>query len=176
MIQIPDNIQELKAYKPGKSIAEIVHEFSLTKTAVLWNNENNFGCSPKAKQRIREAANELYLYSDPLSIKLRTQIAKHNGITTDHVVVGNGSEGIMAYIMRAFVRPGDLVVTSENTFIGFQILAKGAGADLIATKRTDDYRYDVDAMIQVINENTKVIYIANPEFCSSNIYISLKIG
>ena len=61
MIRIPDNIHELKVYKPGKSIAQIVEELNLTKTAVLWNNENNFGCSPKAKIRMAEAMDNLYL-------------------------------------------------------------------------------------------------------------------
>lgn len=162
MIQIPDNIQELKAYKPGKSIAEIVHEFSLTKTAVLWNNENNFGCSPKAKQKIREAANELYLYSDPLSLKLRTQIAKHNGVTTEQVVVGNGSEGIMQNMMRAFCNGDDEVLTFQGTFVIIYVWSKLNSTPCKKVSLTKDYGFDLNQILQQITEKTKIIYLSNP--------------
>lgn len=50
MIQIPENITELKSYKPGKPLSQVIEELGLTEVAVLWNNENNFGPSPKAME------------------------------------------------------------------------------------------------------------------------------
>jgi histidinol-phosphate aminotransferase len=69
----------------------------------------------------------------------------------------------MGYIVRAFLQPNEEVVTSENTFIGFLILAKSVGAKLIQVPRGADYKYDVVAMAKKINENTKIVYIANPD-------------
>ena len=68
----------------------------------------------------------------------------------------------MGNIARAFIQPGDEILTSEKTFIGFNILARSAGANLVQVPMTVDYRYDVKALASSINENTKIIYIANP--------------
>ena len=68
----------------------------------------------------------------------------------------------MAYIARAFLQPNDEVLTCDNTFIGFYILARSVGAKLNKVPLTDDYRFDVKALAANITENTKVIYIANP--------------
>ncbi|MEX0799555.1 MAG: aminotransferase class I/II-fold pyridoxal phosphate-dependent enzyme, partial [Bacteriovoracaceae bacterium] len=80
-----------------------------------------------------------------------------------NIILGNGSEGIMGYIAKSFIQPGDEVLTAEKTFIGFHILATGAGAKIVTTKRTPDMRYDVKALANKVNENTKVLYIANPD-------------
>lgn len=62
-----------------------------------------------------------------------------------------------------FLQPDEEVVTSENTFIGFLILAKSVGAKLIQVPRRPDYKYDVEAMAKKITPNTKIVYIANPD-------------
>ena len=50
-----------------------------------------------------------------------------------------------------------------NTFIGFHILATAAGAKVVTVPRTADMRYDVKELAKAVNENTKVLYIANPD-------------
>ena len=162
MIRIPDNIHELKAYKPGKSIAQIVEELKLTKTAILWNNENNFGCSPKAKSRMAEAMDNLYLYSDPLSTSLRTQIARENGIQADQVVVGNGSEGIMQNLMRAFCKGDDEVLTFKGTFVIIYVWSMLNDTPCKKVPLSDVYGFDLNLIIEQITDKTKVIYLSNP--------------
>lgn len=162
MIRIPDNIQELKAYKPGKSIAQIVEEFNLTRTAVLWNNENNFGCSPKAKLKMAEAMDDLYLYSDPLSTSLRTQIACANGIQPAQVVVGNGSEGILQNLMRAFCRGNDEVLTFQGTFVIIYVWSKLNDTPCKKVPLTDAYGFDLNPILDQITDKTKVVYLSNP--------------
>ena len=68
----------------------------------------------------------------------------------------------MANIFRTFVRPGDEILTSEKTFIGFFVLARGSGSKLITTPLTEDFRFDVKKIAAQIHQNTKIIYIANP--------------
>jgi histidinol-phosphate aminotransferase len=162
MIRIPDNIQELTAYKPGKSIEQIVEELNLTKTAVLWNNENNFGCSPKAKIKMAEAMDHLYLYSDPLSTPLRTQIARENGIQPEQVVVGNGSEGIMQNLMRAFCKGDDEVLTFQGTFVIIYVWSMLNDTPCKKVPLTDAYGFDLNPILEQITDKTKVIYLSNP--------------
>lgn len=162
MIRIPENIQELKAYKPGKSISEIVDELGLTRTAVLWNNENNFGCAPNAKLKMAEAMDELYLYSDPLSTRLRTKIANLNGISPDQVAVGNGSEGIMQNMMRAFCKDDDEVLTFQGTFVIIYVWSKLNDTACKTVPLTKDYGFDLNPILDQITDKTKVIYLSNP--------------
>lgn len=162
MIRIPENIQELKAYKPGKSIAEIVEELNLTKTAVLWNNENNFGCSPKAKEAMTKEMDGLFLYSDPLSTQLREKIAANNGIASNQVVVGNGSEGIMQNMMRAFCSGEDEVLTFQGTFVIIYVWSKLNDSPCKMVPLTKDYGFDLNPILDQITEKTKVIYLSNP--------------
>jgi histidinol-phosphate aminotransferase len=95
--------------------------------------------------------------------QLKTALSELYHLKPQNIILGNGSEGIMGYIVRAFLQPNEEVVTSENTFIGFLILAKSVGAKLIQVPRRSDYKYDVEAMAKKINDNTKIVYIANPD-------------
>lgn len=162
MVKIPQNIQELKSYNPGKSIAEIIADYGLQETAILWNNENNFGASPMAQQEIAKAAIDTCVYPDPLSLELRGLIAKENNRTVEEVVVGNGSEAIMSNMFKAFCEPGDQVLTSEGTFVAIYIWAKSSNIPCVKVPLTAQYGFDVESIVNAIGPKTKIIYIANP--------------
>jgi histidinol-phosphate aminotransferase len=83
-------------------------------------------------------------------------------LKNENIILGNGSEGIMAYIARAFIKPGQEVLTSQNSFIGFSIIVRSVGAHLKTVPLTNDYRFDVAALAKNITDKTKVIYICNP--------------
>ena len=162
MVKIPQNIQELKSYNPGKSIAEIIADYGLQETAILWNNENNFGASPKAQAAIAKAATETSVYPDPLSLELRGLIAEQNNRTVEEVVVGNGSEAIMSNMFKAFCEPGDQVLTSEGTFVAIYIWAKSSNVPCVKVPLNAQYGFDVESIVNAIGPKTKIIYIANP--------------
>ncbi len=159
---VPDYIRNLKTYQAGKPIDEVAREKGLNKISKMASNENPLGPSPFAIKEMTQALWDLHRYPDMHAHKLKTALSKLYKLKKENIILGNGSEGIMGYIARAFLAPGDEVLTSENTFIGFYILARSAGAKLVTTPLTSDYRYDVKAIANQIHENTKVIYIANP--------------
>lgn len=68
----------------------------------------------------------------------------------------------MAYVARAFIQAGQEVLTSENTFIGFNIIMRSVGAQIKTVPLTSDYRFDVVALGKAITAKTKAIYICNP--------------
>ena len=113
-------------------------------------------------ETLKDTVNRLNFYPDMNAYDLKESLAKKYSLEHDNIILGNGSEGIISYIMKSFVAPGSKIVTSEATFIGFQILAKGVGANLVQTPLTSDMRFDVDAIIEACCEETRVIYIANP--------------
>ncbi len=161
-IEIPEHIQQLRSYKPGKPIEQVVEELGLKETAILWNNENNLGPSPKAMEAIRSELQHSHLYPDPTASRLRAEIATREGISADQVVVGNGSEAILGNIFQGFFGPEDVLLTSEGTFVAVYIWAQSHNRPVVKIPLREDYSFDLDKMAAAIDEHTKVIYIANP--------------
>ncbi len=159
---VPDYLEELQTYQSGKPIEELAREKKLTRISKLASNENPLGPSPFAIKAMTVGLWDVHRYPDMNAYHLVSSLCKLYNLTPENIIIGNGSEGIMGNIARAFIQPGDEILTSEKTFIGFNILAKSAGANLVTTPMTVDFRFDVDQMAKKINENTKIIYIANP--------------
>lgn len=160
---IPEYLDKLKVYQAGKPIEEVAREKGLTKITKLASNENPLGPSPFAIREMTNALWDTHRYPDMHATDLKNKIAELYKVKNENIILGNGSEGIMAYIAKSFIQPGDEVLTAENTFIGFHILATGAGAKIVTVPRTPDMRYDVKALAEKVNDNTKVLYIANPD-------------
>lgn len=159
---VPTYIKELKVYQAGKPIDELAREKNLKKITKIASNENPLGPSPFALRSLTEKLWEVHRYPDMHSFALKSRLAELYKLKLGNIILGNGSEGIMAYIVRAFLGPDQEVITSENSFIGFTILARSVGAFIKTVPLTADYRCDVQKISKEINENTKVIYIANP--------------
>lgn len=160
---VPDYIEKLEVYQAGKPIDELAREKGLTKISKLASNENPLGPSPFAIREMTNALWDVHRYPDMFAHQLKNSLCNLYRLKPQNIILGNGSEGIMGYIVRAFLQPNEEVVTSENTFIGFLILAKSVGAKLIQVPRQADYKYDVVAMSKQITPNTKIVYIANPD-------------
>lgn len=164
MISIPSYIEELRAYKPGLPVPVLKEALSLDRIAVLWNNENNFGMPPKAREAMLETVEISNLYPDPTSELLRQRIVAMNDyrIEVNQVVVGNGSEGLLNDIFTAFFEQGDEFVTSEGTFAAVYIWAKAHNVNTIRVPLNDAYGFDVKAIVEAITPKTKAIYLCNP--------------
>ncbi len=159
---VPDYVRNLQIYQAGKPIDELVRERGVKKVSKLASNENPLGPSPFAIREMTNALWDVHRYPDMHAHELKSSLAKLYKLKKENIILGNGSEGIMAYIARAFIQPGHEVLTSSNTFIGFYIIARSVGAKLKQIPLTNDQRFDVKALAKSINEKTKVIYICNP--------------
>lgn len=62
---------QMKLYVPGKSKKEVERELKLTETVKMASNENPFSSSEQAKEAIIAALDEIHMYPNPTSLKLR---------------------------------------------------------------------------------------------------------
>ena len=159
---VPEYLRTLKVYQSGKPIEELAREKGLTRISKLASNENPLGPSPLVSEAIKEKLPEIHRYPDQHAFELKRKLCEIYSLKPENIILGNGSEGIMGYIVRAFLSPGSEVLTSEMSFIGFSILAQSVGAKLITLPQTPDHRFDIKTIALNITENTKIIYIANP--------------
>jgi len=131
--------------------------------ARLGANENGFGPSPRAIAAMETAAADQWKYADPESHRLRAEIADRLGITPAHIVVGEGIDGLLGYLVRLVVDQGDPVVTSDGAYPTFNYHVAGYGGVLHKVPYLGDHE-DPAALIHKAREvAAKLIYIANPD-------------
>jgi len=159
---VPKHIKKLKPYIAGKSKDEFRRKYGDINPIKLASNENSLGCSPKSIERVQEYLESCNRYPDSSGYKLREKLAKKHDLSINNVIIGSGSEGIMSNIMRTFLHGNDKIISSRNSFIGFRVLADASGYDS-AWAPMNKYHYDLDAIARMIDSQTKIIYLANPD-------------
>lgn len=159
---VPRHILDLKPYVAGKTIEEVVASFNPSRISKLASNENRLGCSQKALDAAKASFGSIENYPDPSASALRAVLAKRFDVKPGNVIAGSGSEGIMSLITRTFFLDHEEAITASATFIGFIVLANSRGIRLRQVPLRADYTFDLDAIADEIREDTKLIYLANP--------------
>ena len=126
-------------------------------------NESVFGPSPRAVAAMQAAAAEAWMYGDPELFDLRRAIASHHGVSPANVVVGEGIDGLLCYLVRLLIGPGDGVVTSDGAYPTFNYHVTGFGGALHKVAYRGDHE-DPDALLaKEADVDAKLIYLANPD-------------
>jgi histidinol-phosphate aminotransferase len=161
---INPNVLDMVPYKPGKPIEELQREHNLKRVVKLASNENPFRVPTHVADAMKNEISNLNYYPENDCYYLRHRIADYNGIGPDNVIVGAGSVELISMIVRTFLLPGQTVLTSEKTFLMYKIAAveTGGKSALIEAPMGDDYTYDLDALYRLVDDKTKIIFIANP--------------
>lgn len=130
--------------------------------ARLGANESVFGPSPIAIRAMAETQH--WMYGDPESFELREALADHHGITPDMIVVGEGIDGLLGYLVRIMIGPGDAVVTSDGAYPTFNYHVAGYGGVLHKVPYRHDDHEDIKALFRKAAEvDAKLVYVANPD-------------
>jgi len=149
-------ILEIEAYKPGKAKADgIAHPVKLSA------NENILGASPKAQEAFAQAAGKLATYPDPRTTIVREAIAEKYGLEPERLLFGCGSDEVFQLICQTFLEPGDNMVQPEHGFAAWAIGARACGAE-VRNAPEKDLHVDVDAILEQVDERTRLVFVANP--------------
>ncbi len=148
-------------YTPGKSEARVKAEYGLETVIKLASNENPLGCSPRALQAVRQQISASFRYPDHSSDALREGLASRHGLPMDHFIVTAGLEEMINCISRAYLLPGEESLIPEVSFIKYIISVRLTNS-LPVFIPMKDMGIDLEAMKQHITEQTKIIWLANP--------------
>jgi len=149
-------IMDIHAYVPGKAKADGVEN-----PIKLSANENILGSSPAAIEAFAGAAHELQMYPDSRTTILRDAIAQRFRLEPERLIFGCGSDEVFALLNQTFLEPGDNIVQGEYGFAAFAIGARACQAE-VKLAREPGYRIDVDEMLKVVDDRTRLIFLANP--------------
>ena len=156
-------VAKLHPYLPGKPVDELARELGLDPDSIvkLASNENPLGPSPKVKSAIEAELSELTRYPDGNGFELKQALSDTFGLQTTQITLGNGSNDVLDLIARTFLQSGTNAVFSQYAFAVYPIATQAVGADLNIVP-AKDYGHDLDAMANAINDQTRVVFLANP--------------
>jgi histidinol-phosphate aminotransferase len=161
-MSVCESILSLSPYQGGKPISELQRELGLDHVVKLASNENPLGPGPKALEAIQKASSEISRYPDGNGFELKRAIAEHLSVIADGITLGNGSNDILELVARAYVcQAEDEVVFSQYAFVVYPLVTQALGATAVVTP-ANDFGHDLDAMLASITDNTKLIFVANP--------------
>lgn len=164
---IPDhvlaNIRAIAPYQPGKPISELAREMGLEESEIikLASNENPLGASPRALAAIERCMTEIALYPDGSGFALKSALAQRLGVDITQIVLGNGSNDVLELVARLLLGPGRSAVYAQHAFAVYPLATQACGARGIEVPARD-YGHDLAAMLESIADDTRLVFIANP--------------
>ena len=152
-------IAAIHAYVPGKSPSDFGAKDGRP-LVKLSANENPLGTSPLALAA-RDQAAPPERYPDPDSKDLRAAIGALHGIDPALIVMGTGSDELLNLAAQGYAGPGDEVLYVRFGFSVYDIAARRCGAVPVVAPDAD-YGTDVGALLALVSDKTRVVFLANP--------------
>jgi len=144
------------AYQPGRTPVS-----AAGKSHKLSSNESPFAPLPSVVEVIAAEARSVNRYPDNGCGALAEAIAERFSVPPRHVAVGCGSVGVTQQLLEAIGEPGAEVMYAWRSFEAYPTLADLAAADSVRVPLRDE-AHDLPAMVEAITENTRLIFVCNP--------------
>ena len=136
-------------------------DLSKVKARLVWN-ENPHGPSKLAAKAFQDNVWDGNHYSWSSLGELVQKIADKEGVSPENIMMGPGSSDLLEKTALVYFSEGGNVVSGDPSYMSLVSVAKAAGGSWKALKLTEDYQHDLDAMEAAIDEDTKLVYITNP--------------
>jgi len=156
------NIAALPKYNSGLTLAAARAVSRRDDIARLASNENPYGCSPAIARALATSAFEIARYSDPGCEALRSELAARLDVSAAEIVIGNGSEEMIAAAARSFLTQGALALTVTPCFGLHEIEALAMGARVVKIPMTDQLGFDVPALVAALADEPNLVFLPSP--------------
>jgi histidinol-phosphate aminotransferase len=156
MFRFRECVERMHAYVPGEQPAPGARVIKLN------TNENPYPPSPRVLAAIQAelaaTGASLRLYSDPAARALRDEAARCYGIPAEQILHGNGSDELLALLVRALIEPGEIIAYPYPTYVLYETLAESQGARI----ETVDFDADFRLPLGLSKLAAKLVFVANP--------------
>ena len=110
-------------------------------------------------------------YPDPYQRSLKSLLAEQKGVLERQILLGNGSDEVLDLIFRAFCEPNqDNIISLPPTYGMYKVLA---GINAVENKEvllTTDFEPNVDEILNVVDANSKLLFICSPNNPTGNAF------
>ncbi len=159
---VPAYVRAFEPYIPSRPDPELMKLYGCKRLFRLNNNENPLGPPPGAQEVIRRfPPPQGAVYPSGDSYYLRQEIAAFHGLDPDQILVGNGANEVIAFVIKAFCEKGDNIVTADKTFAVYEWVAVFSGIEARVIPLKDE-GFDDAGMLRAIDRSTKILFICNP--------------
>ena len=156
---IRDNVKTLKPYSSARDEYKEVTDDMVFLDA----NENPF-------------QNGVNRYPDPQQNKVKTKLSELKGISSENILLGNGSDEVLDLIFRAFCEPNkDHIITLPPTYGMYDVLANINSVENIKIELNADFEPKVDEILSSALENTKLLFLCSPNNPTANSFNASKV-
>ncbi|HEX2518629.1 MAG TPA: histidinol-phosphate transaminase [Castellaniella sp.] len=160
----PAHIRAIAPYQAGKPIEELAREYGLDPAGIikLASNENPLGCSGRVREALAQAAADLPgRYPDANGFELKADLAVFQNVPMNWITLGNGSNDLLELASLALLDAGLSAVYAEHAFVVYRLSTQARGARHIMVPARN-YGHDLPAMLDAIADDTRLVFIANP--------------
>lgn len=135
-------VKDLVPYVPGE-------QPKLAKLVKLNTNENPYGPSPKAIAAMQAEVNDnLRLYPDPNSDRLKQAVADYYGVQTAQVFVGNGSDEVLAHAFHGLFQHGQPLLFPDISYSFYPVYCGLYGIDFVQVPLDEQFQIRVDDYVR----------------------------
>jgi len=164
-----DTLKELKPYDPH----EMPYKVKLNA------NENPYGLSEEIIEEILWKAKNLKYsrYPNANSVKLSEAVSAFWGLTIDNIVIGNGSDELIDYLIKAFSEKGRKVITTAPSFAMYKIYSMVNGSNFVQIPLSQsNFSLNEDKILEEAKkENSSIVFLAYPNAPTGNYFAEDKI-
>jgi histidinol-phosphate aminotransferase len=144
--------------KPYSSARDEFKDFDVAQMVFLDANENPFETGVNR-------------YPDPQQVNVKAVLAKQRNIMPSQILLGNGSDEVLDLLFRAFCEPTtDNVITLPPTYGMYGVLANINNVENKEVLLSTDFEPQVDAILDAVTENTKILFLCSPNNPSGNSF------
>ena len=168
MGRVRTNIKGLKAYQVE----------NLDEGTKLHANENPYPPSPELLEKIFQRLDKLELnrYPDPDCRNLKKAIAHRTGALTEQIIIGNGSDELIQYLMQVLCDEGETIAFPDPTFAMYGITAQCLGLNPVSFPLNDNWDFEAQPALDVLAEQkAKIVFISYPNNPTGNCFSDQEI-
>ncbi|MGB0895799.1 MAG: histidinol-phosphate transaminase [Flavobacteriaceae bacterium] len=115
-------------------------------------------------------------YPDPQQQSVKQLLSKQKNISTEHILLGNGSDEVLDLLFRAFCEPNkDNIITLPPTYGMYSVLAN---INAVATKEvtlTSDFQPAVVQILAQADANSKLLFLCSPNNPTGNNFNAFEV-
>jgi histidinol-phosphate aminotransferase len=158
--KISEQIKTIKLYEAGKPLKEVQKEYQIETVIKLASNENPIGFSSKVYDAVAKNMKDMNRYPESSHL-LCSKLAKKFHIGPDNIVIGNGSDDLIALLAHGFLNTGDEALMPLPSFLMYEISVKTAKGIPVMVPLSD-FSTNLEDIAEKISSKTKLIFITNP--------------
>jgi len=129
----------------------------------LAGNENPNGPSRAVSLAIMQEVSNSCRYPFREEVILAEKLAGLEGVTPEHIVLGNGCDEILSFAGDCYGLPGGNVVATRPTYLELMRYAEKRGAEIHWVDHTESMHHNLAGMLAAITAETGIVYVCNPD-------------